>query len=413
MPTDATHTATDFDPFDPETIENPYPFFAALRRDAPLYELPNGAYWLVSRYDDCRTVALDTDTLSSRMVGVMIGDHGSTPRLLPLSDGIGTNALAISDPPDHTRQRKLVNRAFAPRRVAALESNVRDLTDELLDTMLTDTQVSTDAMAGFAVPLPMTIICRLIGLPLDDRHELQTLSDDAVALVDGINTPEQVERYARSAGKLGVYLNEQFERAIPSPRENVLGTLVSAVTASDESLTRDEAVAILVQLITAGQETTGSLIGSAILLLARNPAVQAKVRTEPSLIPAFVEEVLRLESPFYGHFRQAKRATTIAGQAVGEGARLMVLWASANRDHTVFRNADEIDLERPNPKKHFAFGHGIHLCIGAELARMEAKIAIERLLARTESITLDNPEPPHVRSLFVRRLTTLAVTLAR
>ncbi len=413
MPTNATPTVNEFDPFDPETIENPYPFFAALRREAPLYELPNGAYWLVSRYEDCRKVALDTDTFSSQMVGVMIGESGATPRLLPLSDGIGTNVLAIADPPEHTRQRKLANRAFAPRRVAALESDVHELTDELLDGVLTADEVSTDAMAHFAVPLPMMIICRLIGLPHEDRHALQALSDDAIALVDGINTAEQLERCAHSAGKLSLYLSQQLERVIENPPENVLGTLASAVTDSNESLTQDEAVAILLQLVTAGQETTGSLIGSAIMLLARNPKLQAQLRAAPSTTPALIEEVLRLESPFYGHFRQATRDTTIADQPVSAGARLMVLWASANRDDTAFRNADEIDLERPNPKNHFAFGHGIHLCIGAELARMEAKIAIGRLLARTKSITLDNPRPPHLRSLFVRRLTELPVTLSR
>ncbi len=275
----------ELDPFAAETIEDPFPFFAALRREAPVYQLPNGAYWLVSRYEDCRRVALDTETFSSRMVGVMVGEHGSTPRLLSLSEGVGTNVLAIADPPDHTRQRKLVNRAFAPRRVAALERDVRALTDELLDAILNGASVSTDAMAHFSVLLPMTVICRLLGLPLEDRHELQALSDDAIALVDGINTAEQIARYAHSAGKLGAYLSDQIEGAKSNPREDVVGTLAAAVANPNESLTQDEAASMLIQLITAGQETTGGLIGSAIMLLGQNPSLQAALRSDPSQDP--------------------------------------------------------------------------------------------------------------------------------
>ncbi len=401
----------DIDPFDAATIENPFPFFATLRREAPLYELPNRAYWLVSRFEDCRRVVLDTDSFSSRMIGVMIGDQGEAPSLLPLPDGAGTNVLAIADPPDHTRQRKLVNQAFAPRRVAALQGDVESLVDDLLDRLFDDEGGSVDAMARYAVPLPMTIICRLLGLPLDHRETLQSLSDDAISLVDGINTSEQVMQYARSAGLLGQYLRTRLREVYEEPRENVLGTLARSVSSDGGALSEDEAVAILVQLITAGQETTGGLIGSAILLLARHRDVQEKLRSDPSLVAAFIEETVRLESPFYGHFRQAVRDAEIDGQLVAAGTRLMVLWASANRDESEFARPDEIDLQRPNPRGHFGFGHGVHLCIGAELARMEARVALTRLLERSSAIELAEPDPRHLPSLFVRRLTELPVSI--
>jgi len=404
--------AASFDPFAPATIENPFPFFRALRRDAPLYELPNRAYWLVSRFEDCRQIVLDTDTFSSRLVGVMVGEEGRAPRLLPLMDGVATNVLAIADPPDHTRQRKLITHAFSARRVTELESAVIDLVDELLDPILgaaTSRNQPIDAMRDFAVPLPMTVICRLLGLPLDDRRSLQNLADDAVALIDGINSPQQIERYAHSAAKLGSYLLDRFREACADPAENVLGTLAAAHRAG--SLSEDEAAAILVQLATAGQETTGGLIGSAIMLLAGDDTVQRQVRDEPHRITALVEETLRLESPFLGHFRQATKATRIAGQPVAAGTKLMVLWGSANRDETIFERADEIDLQRPNPKNHFGFGHGAHFCIGAELARMEARVALRRLLERTTWIHRQATPHHHVPSLFVRRLVDLPLRI--
>ena len=390
------------------TIENPFPFFAALRREAPLYEMPNGAYWLVSRLQDCRRIVLDTDTFSSRLVGFMVGDEGSAPRLLPLPEGVATNVLAIADPPDHTRQRKLVNQAFATRRVAALEDGVVQLVDELLDSML-DSPESADAMRDYAIPLPMTVICQLLGLPMQDRHDLQALSDDAISLVDGINTPEQVERYGRSAGKLGAYLAERLRETDNESGENVLGTLAAACASS--ALSEDEAAAILLQLITAGQETTGGLIGSAIMLLGQNPDIQRRLRDDLDLVPALVEETLRLESPFYGHFRQVTRPTEIAGQSVAVGTKLMILWASANRDESEFPDPDVIKLDRPNPRNHFGFGHGMHFCIGAELARMETRVALTRLLQRTTWIDLTGDRPRHLRSLFVRRLTGLSVAI--
>ena len=407
---------SDIDPFDPATIENPFPFFSALRREAPLYELPNGAYWLVSRFEDCRRIVLDTDTFSSRMVGVMIGEQGEVPRLLPLPDETGTNVLAIADPPDHTRQRKLVNQAFAPRSVAKLESTVASLVEELLGEILIDSKVDTDLMSSYAVPLPMTVICHLLGFPLDHRETLQTLSDDAINLVDGINTTEQVMQYARSAGMLGQYMRTRLREAYEAGDELgecVLATLADAVLAEGNLLSEDEAVAILVQLVTAGQETTGSLIGSAILLLARHPTLENELREDPALLPAFIEETLRLESPFYGHFRQATIDTEIAGRPVAAGTRLMVLWASANRDADVFEAPDVINLNRENLRGHLGFGHGAHLCIGAELARMEARVALTHLLAKCDRIEAREANPRHVRSLFVRRLCEVPVTLHR
>jgi cytochrome P450 len=402
---------TEFDPFDPETIENPFPFFAALRREAPVYDLPNGSHALVSRYADCQRVALDPETYSSNLVGVLLADTGAAPALLDLPGGDtgAADALAIADPPVHTRQRKLVNKAFAPRRVSGLEPWIRRLVGELFDALAGRDRV--EWMRELAIPVPMVVICELLGLPQEDRHRLQELSDDAIALVSGINSPEQLTRAANSAAELGAYLAERFAAARRSPREDVLGDLAHAADAG--ALEGGEVISILLQLLTAGQESTGSLIGSAAMLLAGDLELQARLRRDPSLVPAFVEETLRLESPFYGHFRLVKREAEVAGRELAAGTRLMLLWASANRDESVFPDPERVDLDRPNGRSHLAFGHGAHLCIGAELARLEARVAIETLLERTDRVLpgWSRGDLRHVPSLLLRRLRALPLVL--
>lgn len=404
-------SVADFDPFDPETVENPFPFFAALRREAPVYDLPNGSHSLVTRYADCQRVALDVETYSSNLVGVLLDDADVGPRLLdiPGSDTGAVDALAIADPPVHSRQRKLVNKAFAPRRVSGLELWIRRLVGELFDAFAGRERV--EWMRELAIPVPMVVICELLGLPHEDRHRLQELSDDAIALVSGINSPQELARAGQSAIELGTYLADRFASARRNPRDDILGVLVHAVDAG--ALQDDEVVSILLQLLTAGQESTGSLIGSAAMLLARDPELQATLRGDRSLVPAFIEETLRIESPFYGHFRLVRRDTELAGRELGAGTRLMLVWASANRDETVFTDPERVDLHRPNVRSHLAFGHGAHFCIGSELARLEARIAVEILLERTDRLlpAWGVNGLRHVPSLLLRRLRDLPLAL--
>ena len=404
----------DFDLFDPETIENPYPFFAALRREAPLYELPNGAYYLISRFDDVQKAVMDTDTYSSNLVAVLTQNTGAeNAELVQLSGGEAqaSDVLAIADPPRHTRQRKVSNRAFTMRRVSAMEPRIRDLAESLIDRF--DRSRPVDWVAEFAVPLPMTIIIELLGFPREDMARLKTLSDSSVALLSGINTGEQLAYHAGKINELFQYLSEQFDRAVTDPPDNVLGDLITAFNDEPEHFSRDEVVSILLQLLTAGNETTTSLIGSAMMLLLREPGLEARLRHKPELVSPFIEEVLRLESPFHGHFRQVRRDTEVAGQALPAGSRVMLLWAGANRDERHFANADSIDLERPRPKQHLAFGYGIHHCIGAALARMEAEVAIRSVLAASCELRLcSHNRYRHTPSLFIRSLSELWIDLA-
>lgn len=419
-----TQGPTDFDPMSPEVVEDPYAFLEVLRRRAPVFPLPDGSYTLVTRYEDVQRVIMAPELFSSKLVAILLATPDHSPQVMNLADADArpVDVLAIADPPDHCRQRKWVNQAFTPKRVTALEPRIRELAQELLSAF--NAKENKDWMDGFCFPLPMTVICELLGLPRKDCTQLQRLSDDAISLLSGINTPEQLAQYAGSAMQLMAYLSDRFDEARRAPKDNVLGALVHATGmtqsnvdpggAAEPTLSNDEVVSILIQLLTAGQETTGSLIGSATLLLARDGALQARLRGEPALIPAFIEEVLRLESPFYGHFREVVADTELSGVPLAAGTRLLVSWASANRDERVFPNPDAIDLNRENKKAHFGFGRGIHFCLGAHLARVETRIALETLLSQTETFTVTPEAGPltHVPSLFVRRLTALPLGLS-
>ncbi len=400
----------DFDPFDPETIVNPFPFYAALRKHAPVFEMRRCGYYLVTRFADVRAAALDTQTFSSNLVAIVTEGVADGPQILDLTNSPRpADVLAIADAPTHTRQRKLTNKAFSFRRVAKLEPFVKGLMDELFTTLRETSEV--DWMEAVGLPFPMRIISELVGFPPEDADRIQRWSDDALDLLSGIQSQEKLGRNALSVIELSRYLGILVVAAKADPGENVLGDLVRATQGDEEALSDEEVVSILVQLATAGQETTGSLIASAAMYLARDPELQERLRAEPQRIPDFIEEAVRLESPFYGHFRQTTRDTEIAGVALPEGARVMLCWASANRDEDEFTNPEQVDLDRSNT--HLGFGFGPHLCIGASLARLEARVALETLLARTREFSLARPEEPlqYVESLFLRRLKALPLRL--
>jgi cytochrome P450 len=402
------------DPLSPNVVQEPHAFYAMLRREAPLYRLPNGAYYVMSRYRDVRDAAINTDVYSSNLVAVLLQGL-EQPELIALEGG-GTgaaDALAIADPPVHARQRKLANTAFSMRRVAALEPAIRALSESLVGAILPKSGTRwhlADWMREVAVPLPMTVIVGLIGLPHDDIPQLKRWSDAAVGLLSGLNTPAQFAEHVAQVSELMAYSVQRVDEAARAPKDDLLGDLVRACQ-GDDALTRDEVVSILLQILTAGNESTTSLIGSALRLLLDNPDVAARVRADGSLLEPFIEEALRLESPFHGHFRLVRRDTKVAGRPLPKGSRVMLLWGAANRDADEFPNPDSIDLARPNGRSHLGFGFGIHHCIGASLARLETRVVLETLLARTNALRRTDTKRAYVPSLLVRCLAALPVEL--
>jgi cytochrome P450 len=405
----------DFDPFSPDVVQEPHAFYAALRREAPLYRLPKGAYYLISRYRDVRDAAMNIEVYSSNLVAVLL-QGVQQPELIAI-EGAGpdaVDALAIADPPVHARQRKLSNNAFSMRRVAALEPAIRALAESLIGAILPrdgGLWSSADWMSEVAVPLPMTIIAGLIGLPNEDIPQLKRWSDSAVGLLSGVNTPEQLGEHVHQVSELMAYFVRRVDEAALAPRDDVLGDLVRACEGS-EALTRAEVVSILLQILTAGNESTTSLIGSALRLLLEHPQIEKSIRADRALLEPFIEEALRLESPFHGHFRLVRRDTEVAGEPLSKGSRVMLLWGAANRDGDEFPNPDAIDLARPNAKSHLAFGFGIHHCIGAALARLETRVTLETLFARTRALRRGEGKVSHLPSMLIRCLASLPVEIA-
>lgn len=395
------------DPFTPEALEDPYELYAKLRADAPVHQLDGTELWMVSRYEDLVEAASKPEIFSSHISAVIYAGQGPTPAVLQADpDAIGAvDVLATADPPDHTLQRKLMNRTFVPSRIADREADVRTFVDERLDKALAARR--SEWMEEVAVPLPVSIMGSFLGMS-SDLTELVCWADAGVDLLSGVATPERMMECWAEMTKFLAYLHEK--QAAPEPG-SVTADIAAAVERGD--LNEREGVSLLLQLVIAGSESTASLIGSATLMLCEQPALQHELRKDLSSLPVFLEEALRLESPFRGHFRITTEDTTLGGVAIPKGNRVMLMWGSANRDDGAFPSAGSLDLDRPHPKSHVGFGTGIHTCIGAPLARMESRVTMKRLLARTRSFSLDPAagRPLHVPSLFVRRLESVHLIL--
>ena len=394
------------DPFAPEALEDPYELYETLREGAPVHRISESDLWMVSRYADLVEAAAKPGVFSSHISAVIYAGQGPTPAVLQADpDAIGAvDVLATADPPDHTAQRKLMNRTFRHERIAALEEVARAFIEPRLDDALAAGTV--EWMSAAAVPLPIVIIADVLGMPSGDLENLRRWGDAGVDLLSGVATPERMLECWQEMIAFLAYLRDTL--AAPQPG-SVTTEIAQGVARGD--LNEREGVSLLLQLVIAGSESTASLIGSATLMLADDEALQKTLRTEPDRIPIFLEEALRLESPFRGHFRLVTEETTIGGVTLPEGARVMLMWGSANRDPSAFPEPAQLDLERDHPKAHVGFGSGIHFCLGAPLARMEARVVLERLLARTSSFALAERRPSHVPSLFVRRLADLSLTL--
>jgi cytochrome P450 len=343
----------------------------------------------VSRYEDVMQAVMDTETYSSNLVSVLMTGAGAndSPDMLNLSGGEGGDA-----------------------RVKKMEATIRALSHSLIDQFK---HPEVDWVHSFAIPLPMTIIIELLGFPLEDMPKLKRWSDASVALLSGINSPEELVEHGAEISQMIGYLTARYDEAYQQPGDNLLGDLIREAKIDDEEFGRDEIVSMLVQLLSAGNETTASLIGSAMWLLLRDSDLQAELRQFPEKIDSFIEEVLRIESPFHGHFRLVTRDTSLAGTALKKGDRLMLLWSSTGRDEAQFENASTVRLDRVKPKSHLAFGYGIHHCIGAALARAEARIAFQTILQRTAelSLSVDN-DFSHIPSLFIRSLRKLNIEIS-
>lgn len=387
------------DLFSPEALTDPYPRYERLRERGPVHLLPELGLHLVVRHEQVLQALDDPDVYSSNLVGLLVVEPNG-PRVLDTT-GAAVDVLATVDPPRHSRQRAAVQPTFARSRVAELTGYIRDLLRPRVEAMVE--RGGGDWMAEVAAPLPVLVISRILGLPESDAEQITGWSDAAVELLSGLADAERMLRLSVEMLEFMRYLDARLTAAAARPCGGLLDAL-----ARDRELSQDERVQMALQLVTAGSESTTSLIGSAARMLADDPALADRLRESPDLIEPFVEETLRLESPFRGHFRVTTRDTELGGVHLPAGSRLMLLWGAVNRDPAAFASADTLDLDRPAIKSHTAFGRGIHFCIGAHLARLEAQLAVRALL---EHSPIRPPAPAeYVPSLFVRRLARLELT---
>jgi cytochrome P450 len=328
----------------------------------------------------------------------LVFDYGGVKRVLSDHDTFSSSVPApqwfiFFDPPRHTRLRALVTRAFTPRSVANLEPRIRELSRGLLDRMIDRGEM--DLAADFAIPLPMSVIAELLGVPPEDQPRYKRWSDGILNLSQSLFRGEEearaVEEYAAVTEEMRAYLPGILAQRRAKPQDDLLTRLVEAEV-EGERLTEDEILGIFQLLLVGGQETTTNLINSAILCLLENPDQLARLRAEPDLLPSAIEEVLRYRSPLQWMLRTPRRDVELHGRVIPAGKLVLAVIGSANRDPRHFADPNRFDIAREeNP--HIAFGHGLHFCLGAPLARLEARIALADLLARMDRIVLASDAP--------------------
>ena len=413
-------TAARFDLSDPtllfrdDVLADPTPLYRYLRSEAPVWEIPGAATFVVTRADLVNEAVVRIDDFSSNLNSLIFRAADGLPRSFDMTEmGDAAHVLATADPPMHTRHRKLLQPHLAPGCVAGLEGEVTTMVDHLLDDLLATG--GGDLVARLADPLPIRVITRVVGLPTEDSSRLVKLVLDVDQILAGIADEDGMARAAASAMEQATYLAEHLQRVIDTPTSVLDDTLLFAICESvtRDELTFEEGVGILVQMLGAGTETTTSLIATAVLMLAHDHRLQDQLRANLSAVPTFIEEVLRLDGPFRFHYRTTLHDTELGGVAIPARARVLLMWAAANLDESAYPDPESLDLERTIAKSHLAFGRGIHFCIGAPLARLETRIAITRLLKSTTDIRLDPELPPrHHRDIFLRRLAQLGVGLS-
>jgi cytochrome P450 len=399
---------SEFNPLDPATVESPFEFYRALREQAPVHEVP-GLGFIVSSYELLLEALGDPLRFSSKSGPAV--NAAPDPEVLEVRrQGYpNVDTLLTNDPPDHIRYRSLVSRAFSARRVAGMEGYIRTVANELVDDFATEGSV--ELVRRFAVPLPLSVIADQLGVPRGDMALFKKWTDDSVAPLGGMISKERALECARSVVEFQHYFARKIEERRGAPEDDILSDLIDARIDGVAPLDVPEMLSIIQQFLVAGNETTSNLISSAALLLTQNPDQLELVSRDPSLIPNMVEEALRLESPVQGLFRVATRDTELGGVTISRGARLVVLYAAANRDPAQFPDPDRFDVRRENARTHLAFGRGEHFCIGAALARMEAAVAFEILLARLPNLRLapGSNDLRHVPSFILRGLRELEV----
>jgi cytochrome P450 len=371
-------------PLDPDVVQCPFPYYESLRHEAPVHWVPEEEFFLVTRHEDALAVVKRPDLFSSRSGPGL--RRKPTPEIAAImAEGYSIpNTLLTNDPPAHKRYRTLVNMVFTPRQVKAMEPSMVSLANELVDAFQADGKV--ELVSQFAVGLPLTVIADALGVPRDMLATFKRWSDDSVAPQSGNLSPERRAECARSIVEFQHYFAERLEERRQDPRDDLLTHLIDARIDGSDRLNTEEMLAIIWVVLVAGNETTTNLISATVKFLLDHPEQIEAVTADRSLVANAVEESLRYSSPAFANRRVATEDTEIGGVPIPKGSHLYVIFGSANRDADIFDDPDRFDVCRSNAKAHIAFGHGIHFCLGAALARKEATIALNTLLDRLPNL---------------------------
>lgn len=393
---------------DDAVLENPNPFYQRLVEEAPVWHVGDSDVYTVNSYEAVTEACKRTEDFSSNLVYLLYREENGLPGRISqrMGGGTGTQVLATADAPDHARHKKLISPEFSPKRIASLELQLVEMTRERLAAGLESGRI--EFMTDLANLIPIDVVAELIGFA---GYDTQALFDTAIIQTDILASAisrEDLESRLDFSSDTFAWVFMQLQQALQSPGRGILGHVARAINA--EEIEIPAAMGMLLTLFAAGGESTSSLIGNSVLMLASDSELQDRLRNDTGLIPKFIEESLRLESPFRYHMRIARRDAKLCGQEIPEGATLLMMWGAANRDPAKFDLPDAIDLDRP--RRHVGFGSGVHVCVGNTLARLEARVIVEALLASTSSFTLDDADQSRwVRSLAVRRLDKLPLIL--
>ncbi|OBB70053.1 cytochrome P450 [Mycobacterium sp. 852014-50255_SCH5639931] len=394
--------------FDDEFIQNPHPLYERMHQAGHVHRIGASDFYAVSSWAGVSEAVTRCADFSSNLTATMMYQPGGAVAALPMGElGGPTQALATADEPVHSVHRKALLPQLAAKRIRAFEPFIAETAARIWDARARDGRI--EWMSAMANRLPMMIVGRIIGVPDADIDKLIQWGYSATQVVEGLVTQDQLDAAGIAVMELGGYITERFQDAAGNRQDNLLGDLATACASGD--LDDLAALAMMITLFSAGGESTASLIGSAAWVLATRPDIQRQLRDRPDAVGAFLEEVLRYEPPFRGHYRHVVNDTELCGAELPAGSRLILLWGAANRDPSHFDNPAEFRLDRPAGKGHISFGKGIHFCVGAALARLEATIVLGHLLERTSNVTAA-AVGRWLPSLLVRRLERLELAYA-
>jgi cytochrome P450 len=395
-----------------DVLQDPAEFHDLLRSSAPIWQIPGQDTYLVSDPLLIREAVRRPEDFSSNLVSIVHNDGTGCPVSFAMARfGDPVHVLSTADQPLHTRHRKMLQSHLSPATVASLEPAITGIVTEYLDQILS--QDEGDFVKTFSEVIPVRTVCELIGLPPSDAPWLIDIVATVGAILDGVTVKEEMGPAIQAAFDLLVYIQEKVGQAVesaPDQRSGLLSVFAEGIEAG--TVSADEARDMLLVLVSAGSETTASLLSTAVETLARDSELQARLRAHPEQIPDAIEEMLRANGPFQFHYRATPHDTSLGGVFLPANSRVLLMWAAANRPSPEERATVLSDTDDRGPAPHFAFGKGLHFCIGAPIARLEAKIALEQLLARTTAFSIAPGKSPTRRpSIFIRRHGSLPIAL--